>query len=105
MTGRARTGDTPRQRATCHRLSGYGEEVTTHTDDAAIAAAKTKAQAAMERIAKAERDADAGREERNAAIHEMHEAGRSIPDIGRDLDIPVSTVRQAIRMAIVRAAS
>lgn len=59
----------------------------------------------MARLAKAEQDAEASRAQRDAAIQKMKDAGRSIADIHRDLNIPVSTVRQSLRMAVIRAAN
>jgi DNA-binding NarL/FixJ family response regulator len=94
--------NTPRQRVTRHALTGYGAGVT-RIDDAAIAAAKAEAQAAMQKLTQAEQAANAARAERDAAILKMFNAGRLDADIARDLDIPKSTVRQARRMALVRS--
>jgi hypothetical protein len=78
--------------------------VTTKADEAAIAAARTEAQAAIDGLGNAEQTAQDYRNKRDAAIHKMNEAGRSVPDISRDLGLPTSTVRQSIKSAIVRSA-
>jgi DNA-directed RNA polymerase specialized sigma24 family protein len=84
-------------------MTGYRWGVTTEADKAAIAEARADALTAMERVAKAAQAADAARAQRDDAIRKMHDHGRSHPDIGRDLNLPVSTVRQSIKSAIVRS--
>lgn len=84
-------------------MSRYGSRVT-KPDDAAIAAAKAEAQAAMQKLTQAEQMANTARAERDAAIQKMFKAGRLDADIARDLGIPKSTVRQARRMALARSA-
>ena len=86
-------------------MSGYGVRVKTPPDTAAIAAAKAEAEAEIKRLSQIDQEADATRARRDAAIRKMNDAGRPVADIARDLKLPVSTVRQSIKMAIVRAAS
>lgn len=100
----SRSGDTPRHRAARHWLHGYGGQMTTPRDDAAIAAAKAEALAEIEALKKNEQDAARIRARRDAAIHRMQENGRPVPDISRDLGLPTSTIRQSIKSALIRDA-
>lgn len=86
-------------------MSGYRGEVTTPRDKAAILAAKAEALASIEQIRQTEATLSDLRAQRDAAIHRMNRAGSAVPEISRELDYPPSTVRQSIRMAIVRAAN
>jgi DNA-binding NarL/FixJ family response regulator len=79
--------------------------VTTQPDPAAIAEAKVEALAAIDGVTKSLQAADKFRAQRDAAILKMHQAGESIPDISRDLGFPASTIRHAIRSALVRASA
>jgi hypothetical protein len=79
--------------------------MTPPKDEAAIASARADALAEIDQIEKAEKVVGRHRAARDAAIHKMNKAGRSVPDISRDLKLPASTIRQAIKNHIVRSAA
>lgn len=80
--------------------------MTTQPDTAAIDAARAEALAAIEGVTKSLQAADDFRARRDAAILKMSRAGESIPNISRDLNnLPPSTVRHAIKSAVVRSAT
>jgi DNA-binding NarL/FixJ family response regulator len=70
---------------------------------AALEAAKAEALASMESLEKNKAAVQHDIEKRDVAILRMNRAGQKPPDIARDLSLPISTVRQAIKNAIVRS--
>lgn len=85
-------------------MTSYGVRVTPPQDEAAVAAGKAAALAGMEKIDRGLRLAAEGRDERDAGITKMRDAGGTLASITRDLGIPKSTVRQSLLTAAARSA-
>jgi DNA-binding NarL/FixJ family response regulator len=99
------TLDTPTQRAARRPITGYRVQVTTDADEAAATEAAVRARNAIKSLDETLETVELLREERDRAIYDMLAAGRSAPEIHRELNLPLSTVRNSIRMALVRAAT